>query len=153
MATLTLPKQQGPSMNKQVAIVITVLAATSLCLTSTARAAAADTSTIHSLYQACTATNNASNFGVCLGFIEGVGHMMHMTQLGKPGQSLTDIEWCSPDHLTREQTLQAFKNWHDAHPEQWDMPGVVGVMLALLSTWPCPKSSPPPAPSQSAPPH
>jgi hypothetical protein len=136
-------------MTKQFAIVITALTAMSLCLTSTARADAADTSTIHSLYRACTETNNPSNFGVCLGYIEGVGHMMHLTQLGKPGQSVTNIEWCHPERLTREQTLQAFKNYHDAHPEQWDMPGVAGVMFALLSTWPCQKA--PPAPSQSSP--
>jgi hypothetical protein len=136
-------------MNKQLAIVITVLTAMSQCLPSTARADAADTSTIHSLYRACTETNNPSNFGVCLGFIEGVGHMMLITQLGKPGQPLTDLEWCQPDHITREQTLQAFKNYHDAHPEQWDMPGMAGVMFALMSTWPCHSSSPP-APSPPA---
>jgi hypothetical protein len=138
-------------MNKQFAIVITALTAMSLCLTSTARASAADASTIHSLYRACTDKNNYSNFGFCLGFIEGVGHMMHITQMGKPGESPTSLEWCAPEDTTREQTLQAFKNYHDAHPEQWQMPGMAGVMFALLSTWPCQKS--PPAPSQAPSPH
>ena len=38
---------------------------------------------------------------------------------------------------TYSAMVQAFLNWTDKNPDKWDISRRVGVMAALVTTWPC----------------
>jgi hypothetical protein len=91
--------------------------------------------TAHNLYRTCT-SGIPLDATYCLGFIRGVGATMRV------GRELLDhkeetLSWCHSEEVSNAQMLQAFKNWHDMHPESWKFNAEVGVMLALAQTWPC----------------
>lgn len=68
----------------------------------------------------------------CLGFTAGVANAMFL--------SSGDIKACPGDHLISHGAIQrAFIEWADLHPEHWGMSSLVGVVLAVQATWPCPE--------------
>jgi hypothetical protein len=118
---------------------IVVISVTSLCL----GAAPADApshpnlTTIQGLYQACL-DQYLSLY--CTGYVAGVGDSMHASTAAvletKPDVHL-NTDWCAPASTTNAQLVEAFKNWHDQHPESWQRLAVAGVTAALRATWPC----------------
>jgi hypothetical protein len=92
--------------------------------------------TVQGLYMACKETNmDQFDRGRCLGFISGIGDVMavigsgrHDLQLGLCGPSPTP---------TYGAMIQAFMNWAEKHPEQWNIAQEAGVVIALRETWPC----------------
>jgi hypothetical protein len=83
----------------------------------------------------------------CLGYIEAVGQLMvtngyERTKISgvKASQYLTDTALCqapSGGVPSGAALIQAFVNWSDKHPEHWADHTLIGVLLALRSTWPC----------------
>lgn len=128
---------------KPMTAVVIVSALASLCVS----AAPADTparanlTTIHGLYQACL-DQYLSLY--CTGYVAGVGDSMHASTavlLTEHGVHL-NTDWCAPNSTTNAQLVQAFKSWHDQHPESWERLAVAGVTAALQATWPCQESQP-----------
>jgi hypothetical protein len=97
-----------------------------------------DLSTVHGLYQLCLDKDLSL---ACGGYIAGVADSMHWSTavLENEHDIHLNTDWCAPASTTKEQGVQAFKNWHNAHPEAWQMSSVAGVMAALQATWPCKK--------------
>src|SRR5215472_9951933 len=86
--------------------------------------------TIHGLYQACL-DQYLSLY--CTGYVAGVGDSMHASAAAletKPDIRL-NIDWCAPASTTNAQLVQAFKSWHDQHPDSWQGAAVAGVTAAL----------------------
>jgi len=46
---------------------------------------------------------------------------------------------CLPDYFSPGQIVQAFLNWAKDNPKKWQFSGPVGIMSAILDTWPCKK--------------
>lgn len=103
----------------------------------------ANLTTIHGLYQACL-DQYLSLY--CTGYVAGVGDSMHASTavLETKHESQLNTDWCAPASTTNAQLVQAFKNWHDQHPESWQGAAVAGVIAALQATWPCQASQPTP---------
>jgi hypothetical protein len=130
-------------MRKQLAFVVVIISANWVCAAHAD--SEPDVTTVHGLYQACTDPKLMFLRGYCFGFIDGVGMMMHASSgmLEKQGIHL-NTDWCEPGGTTREQAVQAFKSWHDAHPQHWQLTSVAAVITALQASWPCPGSQPSP---------
>jgi len=96
--------------------------------------------TVQELYQECrtgatdavnaeTAVSIAHNFGLCAGYIAGIGDMLAYT--GR----------CPAlNGATYGAMVQAFENWAPAHPQEWTKQQAEGVVAALSSAWSCGKS-------------
>jgi|SRR6516162_449144 hypothetical protein len=117
----------------------------SLCLSAAAADAPArpNLTTIHGLYQACL-DQYLSLY--CTGYVAGVGDSMHASAAAleaKPDIHL-NIDWCPPASTANAQLVQAFKTWHDQHPDSGQGAAVAGVTAALQATWPCPAPQPAP---------
>ena len=99
--------------------------------------------TIHGLYQACL-DQFLSLY--CTGYVAGVGDSMHASTaaLETKREIQLNTDWCAPASTTNAQLVQAFKSWHDQHPESWQGAAVAGVTAALQATWPCAGSQPTP---------
>jgi hypothetical protein len=94
--------------------------------------------TIHGLYLQCTSTTVVAPVAYCTGYLEGVAASMMAADSVLVAKGLHyNLGWCGDAHVTNEQLIQAFKNWHDKHPQFWDKPKVLGVTAALQETWPC----------------
>ena len=126
-------------MTKQIAFAI-ILA--SQCLCAARAGPPPDFATVHGLYHTCSGEDDLSK-GYCLGFIAGVAATMRTSTLTLGQQR--SFAFCAPKSTTHEQAVQAFKNWHEQHPEHWQRSAEVGVMAALQETWPC-STAPHPAP-------
>jgi Rap1a immunity proteins len=66
----------------------------------------------------------------CIGYISGAADMMI------PDDMMTRRS-CVPASASAGALTQAFTNYAAKHPEHWNMPATVGVMLAIRETWPC----------------
>jgi hypothetical protein len=99
------------------------------------RADGISTETAHDLYDVCT-TRNAVGEMFCAGYISGVARMFGLVP-ELYSLPRTGLRWCHTERVSNAQMLQAFKNWHNAHPEKWDMPSELAVITALMDTWPC----------------
>jgi Rap1a immunity proteins len=79
---------------------------------------------------------DASDVGLCMGFISGVidldtmdsGILKHPTH-----------EWCVPDNATTTQLAKVIVKYGNDHPEDLHLPGVLVVAKALVAAFPCGK--------------
>jgi hypothetical protein len=79
---------------------------------------------------------DASDVGLCMGFISGVidldtmdsGILKHPTH-----------EWCVPDNATTTQLAKVIVKYGNDHPEDLRLPGVLVVAKALVAAFPCGK--------------
>ena len=111
-----------------------------LCGTARADGPVPPVESTHELYEACTSSTDALVL-YCYGVIRAVAGMMtvDLARLSPKLKGVNGFDYCSADSLTVGQMTKAFKNSHDLHPEQWKMPLEIGVVLALVNTWPCNK--------------
>jgi hypothetical protein len=102
------------------------------CLLLAGPASGAGTKTVQDLINDCRSGVNYEQ-AYCLGFIAG-SVMLHN------GDSVAVTLWaaCSADEPTFGAMRQAFLNWADKHPEDWNIGALAGVALAIKATWPCP---------------
>jgi Rap1a immunity proteins len=105
---------------------------------------AAQLGTFEALYASCKADptfEKSAGGAYCVGYIDGIGGVMILNGIfhvkaSKGGPSLS---MCAPpsQEPTANAMVQAVTNFAATHPEYWQQPMLVGVMLALKSTWPC----------------
>jgi hypothetical protein len=70
----------------------------------------------------------------CIGLIEGLGVVL---KLNGQGSSKPKYRTCAPPNVTQGQKIAAFEKWAADHPAKWQLPGEVGMILAMIITWPC----------------
>jgi hypothetical protein len=117
-------------------------------LPSTATADVPDVrGSVQELYDWCKQPRDSVNFGYCLGFISGVGQML--LEIGPSSGLPTPPTWwmpptierrygmCKENKVTFGAMVQAFLNWAEQNPRQWEKPALFGVAVALSLTWPC----------------
>jgi hypothetical protein len=100
-----------------------------------------DASSIHGLYLQCTSTAVPQRM-LCLGFLDGIAAGMTAADAvtSQQGYKL-NLGWCSDGKISGAQLEQAFKNWHDKHPQHWDKLNSIGVIASIQETWPCTPST------------
>ena len=78
---------------------------------------------------------------LCIGIVSGVADTMSFNGLALKSLPLQSASLIRPfsicGNTTHGAEIQAFKNWAQAHPEQWTIRGSAGVILALAQLWPC----------------
>jgi hypothetical protein len=94
--------------------------------------------TVQQLLDMCNTPVGSPEQAYCLGFVGGLSAVMLMNgQALRPRTpSAAALSLCAKD-ITYGAEVQAFKNWAQAHPENWQMPDQAGVVLALRELWPC----------------
>jgi hypothetical protein len=111
------------------------LTAMTFCLFSPARALDS-TQTVQGLYQFCKVGEDSPRYGLCIGYVAGVGDAMQIIGLGveqKP--ELRTFAIC--DKPSYGTMVQAFVNWAEQNPSSSESNRIVGVMKALRANWPC----------------
>jgi hypothetical protein len=124
-------------------IVVSALAALSVSTAPADTPTRANLTTVHGLYQACL-DQYLSLY--CTGYVAGVGDSMHASTaaLEKQHDIHLSTDWCAPASTVNAQLVQAFKSWHDQHPESWQELATIGVSASLQATWPCQATQPAP---------
>lgn len=113
-----------------------------LILCSPAKAAEPTFRTIQDLLGDCKSDDVARKIG-CIAYVSGVGDMMGVVKIAR--QAVPDeeqVSWnfvavCSTESITAGQMMQAFINWAEKNPKEWQKPIIVGAWNALRETWPC----------------
>jgi hypothetical protein len=102
----------------------------------------ADDHNVQSLYNLCKATTDDARYTLCIGYISGIGDIMQTNSVMHPRAAVDpaplDERLCGQPSYGAQ--VQAFKNWAEKHPQQWQAPRQLGVISALSGTWPCPGS-------------
>jgi hypothetical protein len=100
---------------------------------------AAKLGTFEALYNSCVADltfEHSAGGAFCEGYVGGVSGIMILNGIEhiKNYQSM-----CIPSSVgpSDRATVKAVTNFASSHPEDWSDPMIVGVILALRSTWPC----------------
>ena len=97
--------------------------------------------TVQILLSLCDSPVGSAADMLCVGIVSGVADTMSFNGLALkslPPQSASLIRRLSIcGNTTHGAEIQAFKNWAQAHPEQWTIRGSAGVILALAQIWPC----------------
>lgn len=133
-------------MRTQLAFAAAIVASQCVCAANAAEPQ--DFQTVHGLYRMCTDSGQAQQ-SYCLGFVAGVAGAMHASTAFLESRGVQEnTNWCEADKVTHEQKVQAFKKWHDQHPERWQDAPALGVISALQATWPCAAPHTAPAPDQ-----
>lgn len=107
-------------------------------------ALAASNRTVQDLYTDCKSTENAKQVS-CIRFIDGMSSAMMIS--GRLSL-MNSLEWhqrmlystmgmCPEQSLTPGQMRQAFVNWVERNPTQWQQLEYEGVVAAMKETWPC----------------
>lgn len=79
-----------------------------------------------------------SDYGYCLGFISGMAAVMEQVGIGATGDFRGAMGMCpSKPYPTADAEVEAFIAWAQRNPQFGNKPSVVGVTIALDSTWPC----------------
>jgi len=91
---------------------------------------------------ACNSPMGSPGTIYCAAYISGVGGVIETNGIAlsrftpRDANVLKTISACGD--TTVGASVQAFKNWAQAHPELWTQDAPSGVMMALRQTWPCP---------------
>lgn len=105
-------------------------------------------SDVEDLLQACAADPNDAatyadagktlNLGYCVGIIAGVKDITAANcwalRAGEGGSKSLSADTLG---VSRNAAIQAFKNWAEANPQQWNVYASLGVMTAMRETFPC----------------
>ena len=107
-----------------------------------ARGARADevSISIQKLIWECNGPPGSPAATFCSGYVAGVSETMTVNGEAVQQQSIAVKNiptLCGSNKATFKELVQVFKNWAQAHPENWSKPAIVGVMLALQGSWPC----------------
>jgi hypothetical protein len=101
--------------------------------------ASADDLNIQALYEACKSQDlNSSRYGLCLGYVAGIGDLMHaFGAYSQKSQDENFIAFSICGKPSYGAIVQAFVNWAEANPQRWSDDRLFGVAEALRATWPC----------------
>jgi hypothetical protein len=117
----------------RVPILLTVFAASLF-----PQVASANDQNIQRLYYMCQKPDGSIERTICAGYISGIADVM-LLFAAKPKNTDTALDAFSmcgtPSHGAM---VQAFVNWAEQHPEEWEKPQAAGVIIALRLKWPCP---------------
>jgi len=97
---------------------------------------------VQQLLDACNSPMGSPGTIYCAAYISGVGGVIETNGIAlsrftpRDANVLKTISACGD--TTVGASVQAFKNWAQAHPELWTQDAPSGVMMALRQTWPCP---------------
>jgi hypothetical protein len=94
------------------------------------------TQTVQGLYQYCKPGADSPRYGLCIGYIAGVGDAMQLLSFGveqKP--DLAQFAIC--DKPSYGSMVDAFVAWTEQNPAKSETNRIVGVMTALRANWPC----------------
>ena len=93
--------------------------------------------TVQSLLERC-AGDEALGTAYCIGFVRGIsGAMLLNCMASQDGFVVPEKATADLTEATVGATIQAFVNWAEQHPEEWNAPQFFGVIYALSSTFPC----------------
>ncbi|WP_366928994.1 Rap1a/Tai family immunity protein [Mesorhizobium sp.] len=105
-------------------------------------ASADDSRSVQTFLEACNAEDASPKAFYCVGTIHGIVDTLTMNgvinnRAQRKSPEFVRFSICPPQGTTVGANVQAFKNWANAHPEQWSTPDLLGVLIALRETWPC----------------
>jgi hypothetical protein len=92
--------------------------------------------TVQALYRLCKSPEDSAPYGLCVGFVAGVGDAMQLIGIGveqKP--DLAPFGIC--DKPSYAAMVGAFVTWAEQNPSRADNNRIVGVITALRANWPC----------------
>ena len=95
--------------------------------------------TVQSLLNECTSNNNTIK-GICVGYVSAVMDVMEIVGaagISRKDDAMQPFGMCNKEFVSHGAAIQAFTNWAESHPEQWNQRMDVGVMSALRELWPC----------------
>jgi hypothetical protein len=126
----------------------TLLGALMALTITTTNAAVEDTNSADFMLPFCRLTpkemsadiNKASNYGRCLGIVEGIGQMFSLLQEAQAaGAARLDPLLCTsiPANISNEQLVNVVVKYADAFPELTRRPFTVVAMSAMRLAWPC----------------
>jgi Rap1a immunity proteins len=115
---------------------------------ATAHAAVEDTDSADFMLPFCRLTqkemsvdiNKASNYGRCLGVVEGISQMLSLLQEAQAaGAVRLDPLLCTsiPAGITNEQLVNVVVKYGEVFPELTHRPFTVVAMSAMRLAWPC----------------
>ncbi|UVK44848.1 hypothetical protein BPNPMPFG_000313 [Mesorhizobium sp. AR07] len=95
---------------------------------------------VQSLLGACKAGYGTFGNGYCLGYVGGFADAMVDNELAakQAGLGRLGVICVSDPSPTYGAYVQAFVNWAQAHPANWQESKSNGVLEGLSQTWPCP---------------
>lgn len=120
---------------------IAIVSLAALC----AGCASARARTIQDLYMDCKSADAPAHLS-CVRFLEGTASvMLGIGELAKEDKQplkgshpLYDYALCPPDQgISGAQMREAFVNWAQKNPSEWENSEGNGAWLALSDTWPC----------------
>jgi len=110
----------------------------SMCSVTHAQSPVPPEHSIQLMYERCKGEMAGERGHYCLGYVEGVAQVMII--IGALGRDEFSMCPRPPVGLpSGAAMIQAFMNWAEKHLEHWSEMEVVGVSLALSSSWPCGK--------------
>jgi hypothetical protein len=126
----------------------TLLGALMALTITTTNAAVEDTHSADFMLPFCRLTpkeigadiNKASNYGHCLGVVEGIGQMFSLLEEAQAaGAARLDPLLCTsiPADITGEQLVNVVVKYGEAFPELTHRPFAVVAMSAMRLAWPC----------------
>ena len=112
-----------------------------LCLAFTAAAddsAPEKGSTVQDLYNACKSSMGAAQL-ICEQYIAGVMDVMSLVGGVDQGKVGSMMGMCvGNEYVSYQAARQAFVNWAEKHPKEWNKGRDFGVMITMREMWPCP---------------
>jgi hypothetical protein len=126
----------------------TLLGALMALTITTTNAAVEDTNSADFILPFCRLTpkemsadiNKASNYGRCLGIVEGISQMFTLLEEAQAaGAARLDPLLCTsiPADITNEQLVNVVVKYSEAFPELTHRPFTVVAMSAMRLAWPC----------------
>ena len=122
---------------RKIIFVAAVLAV--LGVSTAARAEFKAPETVQEFLSACKGRDKyTEDQGLTYSYCTGValGVMSTLQLLKKSNQIQTP---CIPRETSNGQIVQAFLNWAEKNPTEWQIHTVTGFMMAIYNTWPCKK--------------
>jgi hypothetical protein len=97
---------------------------------------------VQTLLSDCTGSQSSFEYTLCVGYVGGVSDQMTLNGLmvingDDRSRFVKAFSMCPQPHPTWGAEIQAFVNWAQKHPEQWQQPGLLGVLAANRTLWPC----------------
>jgi tRNA U34 2-thiouridine synthase MnmA/TrmU len=88
---------------------------------------------VEKLYGVCKSPNIDIKVR-CAAYIQGFGAMMYVVEKRK---TLAAFGVCQQETVTVAEMIQAFLNWTERNPKEWQENGEIGVLASLREAWPC----------------
>ena len=111
---------------------------------STVEAGNRQSTNVQYLYEMCKDKRNSLSQGMCIGYVSGIASSMFWNSFIL--KDLTDekakleiglVSACAKSFVSNAAMVPAFIKWAEDHPAEWGKDMQVGVMAAIINTWPC----------------